>query len=427
MARHPVVSLMAKLLADITPLRVSPPFRRLWVGHGIANLGQQMTAVAVGIQVYAITHSSLAVGLVGLFQLVPLVTLGLYGGALSDMHDRRKVALLTALGMWVCAGAFLLQSVLDLGSVALLYALVAVQSSMYALGNPARQSIIPRLVKPELLPSANALGMITYNLGFTVGPLLGGLLIAATGTVTSAYLVDVVAYTAAVWAMWRLPSLPPERIENAKPRGGWSQVIEGLRFLKGKRNLQMSFYIDIVAMVFGMPRALFPAIAVLWYGGDVRQVALVVGLLNAAPAIGALLSGIFSGPLAHIRRQGLAVVISVLVWGGSIAAFGLIHWLPFALFLLALAGAADNISAIFRNTILQAATPDEYRGRLQGIFTVVVAGGPRAGDVEAGGVAALFGETISVVSGGLTCILGAVLLLPAFPAFLRYDARNPTP
>jgi MFS family permease len=177
MARHPTVSLMARLLADITPLRVSPPFRRLWVGHGIANLGQQMTAVAVGIQVYGITDSSLAVGLVGLFQLVPLVTLGLYGGALSDMHDRRKVALLTALGMWVCAGAFLLQSLLDLGSVALLYALVAVQSAMYAIGNPARLSIIPRLVKPELLPSANALGMITYNLGFTVGPLLGGLLI----------------------------------------------------------------------------------------------------------------------------------------------------------------------------------------------------------------------------------------------------------
>lgn len=417
---------MPRLFADLTPLRVSAPYRRLWFGHAVANLGQQMTVVAVGIQIYAMTGSSLAVGMVGLFQLVPLVALGLYGGALSDLYDRRVVAIIAAVGTWGCAGALLFQSVVGLNSLPVLYALIAVQSAFYAVGNPARQAIIPRLIEPRLLPAANALGMITWNLGFTLGPLIGGFLIAGTGSVSSAYAVDFVAYLAAVSAMWRLPKMPPERTGVVRPRG-WSSVVEGLRFLRGKRNLQMGFAIDIVAMVFGMPRALFPAIAALWYGGDPRQVAAVVGLLSAAPAVGALLSAVLSGPLGRVRRQGLAVVVSVLVWGGAIAAFGAVRWLPLALLLLAVAGAADNVSAIFRNTILQAATPDEFRGRLQGVHTVVVAGGPRAGDVEAGAVASAFGETVSVVSGGLLCIVGAVVLVAAFPSFLRYDARSPVP
>lgn len=420
---------MPRVFADLTPLRVSPAYRRLWLGHAVANFGQQMTVVAVGIQVYAMTNSSLAVGMVGLFQLVPLIVLGLYGGALSDLHDRRTVTLLSSIGMWVCVAGLLLQSVAGWDSLPILYGLIAAQSGFYAVSNPARASIIPRLIEPRLLPAANALGMITWNLGFTLGPLFGGLLIAGTGSVSAAYLMDVLGYTAAVWAMWRLPKLPPEpRAEGAaRPKAGWATVVEGLRFLRGKRNLQMNFGIDIAAMVFGMPRALFPAIAAAWYGGDARQVAAVVGLLSAAPAVGALISAVLSGPLGRVRRQGLAVVISVLVWGAAIAAFGAVRWLPLALLLLAIAGAADNVSAIFRNTILQAATPDEFRGRLQGVHTVVVAGGPRAGDVEAGAVAAAFGETVSVISGGLLCIAAAIALAASFPSFLRYDARDPQP
>jgi MFS family permease len=278
-----------------------------------------------------------------------------------------------------------------------------------------------------MLPAANALGMITWNLGFTLGPLIGGILIAATGTVSSAYAVDVLAFGVTVWAMWRLPAIPPIPVDGVRPKAGWASVAEGLRFLRGKKNLQMSFYVDIVAMVFGMPRALFPAIAAQWYGGSTREVAAVVGMLSAAPAVGALLSGLFSGPLGHVRRQGLAVVVSVVVWGLSIAAFGLVRWLPLALLALAVAGAADNVSAIFRTTILQAATPDEYRGRLQGVFTVVVAGGPRVGDVEAGAVAALFGEAFSVISGGIACVVLAIGLAAAVPSFVRYDARHPVP
>lgn len=417
---------MARILADLTPLRESAPFRRLWIGHSIGTVGQQMAAVAVALQVYDITGSSWAVGLTGFFQLVPLVILGLYGGALLDRFDRRKVALIATLGQWACTLGFLAQALLGLSSVPLLYAIIAVQAGFFAISNPARQAIIPRLISTQLLPAANALTTLTWSIAFTLGPVVGGLLIAAAGTVTVVYALDLLLFAVAVWAMWRLPALPPETSQAGAPRG-WASVLEGVKFLKGKRNLQMSFYLDIVAMVFGMPRALFPAIATMWYGGSVADVALVVGLLSAAPAVGAFFASVFSGPLGRVRRQGLAVVISIMVWGAGVAVFGLIRWLPAALLALAIAGAADTVSAIFRATILQAATPDEYRGRLQGIFTVVVVGGPRLGDVESGAVAAVFGEAVSAVSGGLLCIVLAGVLVAAVPTFLKYDAQHPEP
>ncbi|CAB4663664.1 unannotated protein [freshwater metagenome] len=419
---------MARIFADLTPLRVSAPYRRLWAGLGISNVGQQMTSVAVGLQVYDLTKSSFMVGLVGLFQLIPLIGFGLYGGTLSDAFDRRLVGLISALGLWGCSILFMLQSALSINSVGVLFLVVAVQSAFFAVGNPARQAIIPRLVPKEMLPAANALSMITWNIGFTLGPLIGGLVIAAFGTVSAAYVIDVVAFAIVVWAMWRLPSLPPILIAgDVRPRAGWGAVKEGFVFLKGKRNLQMSFYEDIIAMVFGMPRALFPAIAAQWYGGSMREVAMVLGFLAAAPAIGALLSSIFSGPLGAVRAQGRWVIISIVVWGSTIAAFGMVRWLPLALLLLMIAGAADNVSAIFRTTIMQSATPDEYRGRLQGIFTVVVAGGPRLGDVEAGAVAAVAGEAFSVISGGVMCVVLALGLGRAIPSFWKYDARHPIP
>ncbi len=416
---------MRRLLADITPLRVSADYRRIWSALSISNIGQQMTAVAVGIQVYSITQSSFAVGMVGLFQLVPLVAFGLYGGAMSDTHDRRMLGLVTALGLMACSSILFLQSIAGLHSVLLLYVVVAVQSGFFAVGNPARGAIIPRLVGSDLLPAANALGMLAFNVGFTLGPLLGGVLIALTGGLTVAYAVDVVAFTSVVYAMWRLRPIPP--LGEPTQRKGWAAVKDGLTFLKGKHNLQMSFYVDIAAMVFGMPRALFPAIAAGLFPHDARMAATAVGLLAASPAVGGVLAGIFSGPLGHVRRQGLAIVFAVIAWGLSIAVFGLVSSLWLGCVLLALAGASDNVSAVFRSTILQTATPDEYRGRLQGIFTVVVAGGPRLGDVEAGTVAALFGETFSVVSGGLLCVGVTLALVAAMPSFLRYDAHHPVP
>jgi MFS family permease len=417
---------MARIFADLTPLRESPPFRRLWIGHSVGTAGQQMTAVAVALEVYDLTGSSWAVGLTGLFQLVPLIVLGLYGGALVDRFDRRKVALIATVGLWASTLAFVLQSLAGADSVALLYAIIAVQSGFFAVANPARQAIVPRLVPMHLLPAANALNTLTWGLAFTIGPVIAGFLIAGTGTVSTVYLLDLVVFGIAVWAMWRLPSLPPEGVAPDAARG-WRSVLEGIRFLKGKRNLQMSFYLDIVAMVFGMPRALFPAIATAWYGGSLADVALIVGLLSAAPAVGSIVATVLSGPLGKVRRQGLAVVISICIWGGAIAVFGLVRALPVALVLLAIAGGADSVSAIFRSTILQAATPDDYRGRLQGIFTVVVVGGPRLGDVEAGAVAEVFGETVSAVSGGLLCIVFTGVLVAAVPAFLKYDAEHPVP
>ena len=416
---------MARLLADLTPLKISAEYRRIWSALSISNIGQQMTSVAVGIQVYSLTRSSFMVGLVGLCQLVPLVGFGLYGGALSDTHDRRKVGLFAAMGLMACSLIFFLQSVRDLRNVGLLFVVVAIQSAFFAVGNPARGAIIPRLVDKELLPAANALSMLAWNVGFTIGPLLGGLLIAATGSVSVAYFVDVVAFSSVVYAMYRLRPLPP--LGDRPERTGWAAVKDGLAFLRGRRNLQMSFYLDMAAMVFGMPRALFPAIGASFYPTDLRMAATAVGFLAAAPAFGAVISSVFSGPLTRVRKQGIAVVIAILAWGLSIALFGLSTTLLLACFFLACAGAADNVSAIFRSTILQSATPDEYRGRLQGIFTVVVAGGPRLGDLESGTVAAIAGETFSVVSGGILCIVFALGLVAAVPSFLHYDGQHPEP
>lgn len=415
---------MARLFADLSPLRASADYRRIVLAHGISNIGQQMTAVAVGIQVYALTESSFAVGLVGLFQLVPLIGFGLYGGAMSDTHDRRTLGLVAALGLMGCAGILVAQSALGLGSVAVLYAVVAIQSAFFAIGNPARQSIIPRLIRPELLPAANALGMLAWGLGFTVGPLVGGFVIAATGGVAWAYAADLVLFTGVVYAMWRLRPVPPEGAAEDR-RTGWAAVGEGLRFLRGKHNLQMSFYVDIAAMVFGMPRALFPAIAAAMYPDDLKMAATAAGILYAAPAAGALVSGILSGPLGRVRRHGLAVVLSVSGVSRSRCS-GSSSWLPVAALMLALAGAADNVSAVFRSTMLQSATPDEFRGRLQGVFTVVVAGGPRLGDVESGAVAALAGEQFSVVSGGVACIAVTAALVAKYPV-PGVRRQNPVP
>ena len=382
-----------------------------------------MTAVAVAIQVYDITKSSFAVGIVGIAQLLPLVVLGLFGGAMSDSYDRRTIGFVSAVGMAGSSVLLLIQALADNQQVWPLYLFVAMSSGFYAVGNPARQAIIPRIVPQQHLQAANSLSFLTWNIGFTIGPLLGGVLIATTGNVGVAYAVDAVAFTVMMWAMWSLPKLPP--MEGAPLKPNLSSVKEGLGFLKGKRNIQMTFYLDLVAMIFGMPRALFPAIALLWYSDSAISTAAIVGLLTAAPALGAALSAIFSGPLQRIYKQGTAIVWSIVGWGAAITAFGLTKNLYLALFFLALAGAADNVSAIFRTTMMQVVIPDEYRGRLQGLFTVVVAGGPRLGDFESGTVAAVGGEQLSVVSGGLACIAFTYALVRWHKPFMRYDSREP--
>jgi MFS family permease len=407
------------LLTDVTPLRFSADYRRLWFGLSVSQLGQQMTAVALAIQVYAITESSFAVGVVGICAFVPLVVFGLYGGAIADAMDRRLLALIASTGLWLLSVVLAAQALLGWQSVGLLYVVAALQAGCFAVNNPARAAIIPRLLPPPMLPAANALSTASFNLGFTVGPLLGGVVIGWLG-LGAAYLVDCVTFTAALYALWRLPPVPPE---GDVRRAGLQSVLEGLHYLRTRPNVLMTFLVDLCAMVLAQPRALFPAVAGGFYGGGTRT----VGVLAAAPAIGSLVAVVFSGRLGRVRRQGLAIMVCVVLYGASVAAFGLTRTLWLGVAMLAASGAADMVSSVYRNTILQVATPDAMRGRLQGVFIVVVAGGPRLGDFAAGSVASLRTETFAIVAGGCACMIAVGLLAARFPGFARYDATDPRP
>jgi MFS family permease len=407
------------VLTDVRPLQVSPPYRRLFLGNTVAQLGQQMTNVAVAIQVYSISHSSFFVGLVGVFALVPLVVLGLYGGAIADAVDRRTLSLVASAGLWAISVALAVQAFAGNGSVWVLYGLIAVQSGFYAINNPARSAMVPRLLDKELIPAASALNMASFNLGFTFGPMLGALAITWQGF-GAAYAIDVATFSAAYYALLRLPRMPP--MENS-PRAGLRSVVDGLGFLRRSPNLRMTFVADLCAMVLAQPRALFPALAYKVYGGG----AGVVGVLQSAPAAGAVVAFLFSGWVSRVRLQGLAVVVAVVVYGAAVGGVGLTDVLWVGVVLLGLSGMADMVSAAYRSTMLQVAAPDQMRGRLQGVFIVVVAGGPRAGDVLAGSVASTVGERLALVLGGLACVAGVVTASALSRRFLEYDARHPTP
>lgn len=423
---------VGKLLADVTPLRESPAFRRLWLGSAVSAVGSQLTLVAVSLEVYRLTQDSFYVGLLGIFALVPLVIGGLMGGSIADAHDRRRIALLATTVLWLTTGLIALQAWVQLGNVWVLYLLVALQSGAQAINQPARSAIIPTLIRKELLPAANALSMLTLGLAMTAGPLLAGLLVAWLGFGWT-YTIDFVSFAFVLWAVYRLPPMPPT---GGHSKAGIRSVIEGFRFLGTRPNLRMTFIIDLIAMVLAQPRALLPAVAALMIGGGEAT----VGILLACTAVGAFLAGLFSGPLGSVRRQGTAVVVSVMGWGASIGAFGLVVllagpapagavtlWLLPAAVCCVLAGIADSISSVYRNTILQAAAPDHLRGRLQGVFIVVVAGGPRIGDVLAGGATKILNEGWVLLLGGALCIAGALLAAKLQPGFRTYDARNPVP
>lgn len=407
-----------RIFADLTPLRISPDYRRLWFGNTVSWIGQGMTALAVSLQVYDLTGSAFSVGLIGACSLVPLVVFGLYGGAVADTVDRRKLGLVSAFGSFLLSVALVGVTVAGVEQVGVLYGVVALQAVCFALNSPARSSMIARLLPAEQLPAANALNSMTSTTGTLVGPMLGGLIVGWWGY-RAAYGVDAVTFTASLYAMWRLPAMLPERDDAADRKR--ASVLDGLRFLGTRPNLRMTFVSDLCAMVLAQPRALFPVVAVLWYGGDAKT----TGLLVAAPALGALLGGVFSGWLGSVRRHGLAVLVAVACWGAAVAVFGLTRQLWLGILFLALAGAADTTSMVFRNTMLQAAVPDELRGRLQGVFIVVVAGGPRLGDFLAGSAADLTSPGLAVTGGGIACAVAVGLLALRWPGFTRYDARNP--
>ncbi|MCL2653056.1 MAG: MFS transporter [Propionibacteriaceae bacterium] len=432
------------LLADITPLRVSPAFRRLWIGQGLAAIGSQFTAMAVSLQVHDITHSTFAVGLVGAFALVPLVLFGLYGGHWADRHDRRRVALIASSIMWVATIGIALQAWWHIGSVWPLYLLVSLQSGASAVNMPARNAILPRLIERKLMPAAQALNSFTWTIALMAGPVVGAVLVASFGY-QWAYTVDVLTFTAALYALFRLPPIRPEGEATAvvAQQGGIASVIDGFKYLATRPNVRMTFLVDLCAMVLANPQALYPAIATDMIGGG----ATTAGWLTAFMAIGSTLAMVLSGPLGKVRRQGLVVLMMVIGWGLSIAGFGVVlltvgvhhppHAIGWALALsavfLGLAGAFDSISAIFRNTILQVATPDAMRGRLQGVFTVVVSGGPYLGRVVAGGSArglvGLFAVPIGATAliGGVACAAMIAVLHRTAPRFASYDAEHPEP
>ncbi len=401
---------------DTRPLAF-PPFRRLLVGQGTAFVGSMLTQVAVPVQVYAISRSSLLVGLVGLAGLVPIVVFGLYGGAIADAVDRRRLLVWTSLGAWAVTLSLLAQTLLSLRSVPLILCLVFVQSGFFAVSSSTRGAIIPRIVPLELVPSANTLNFTVGNVGQVAGPLIAGVLVGLRHGFGYAYGIDALLFLAGLYAAVRLPAIPPDG-SLAKP--GFRSVIDGLAFIATRPVLIMSFGVDIVAMVLAMPRALFPAVADTRFHGT-------VGPLYAAIAIGAVVAGLGGGWIGRVRRQGVALTAAIAGWGACVALSGLAHQLWLVVLLLAAAGAADLISAVYRQTILQTYAPDEMRGRMQGVFTAVVAGGPRLGDVRAGAMAAATGVTFSWVSGGVACMAVVVIAGVAVRPFWRYDARARTP
>jgi MFS family permease len=400
---------------DVEPLR-HVDFRRLWLGNSLGMVGFQLTAVAVPVQVFELTGSSFWVGMLGLVGLVPLVAFGLWGGAVADAVDRRLLLLGSSLLLWACTGGLLAASLLGLASLPLLLGLVAVQAAGFAVASSTRGAIVPRVLPEPLVPAANTLSFTAGNVALVLGPLLAGLILARWSFAT-AYAADLAVFTVALYAALRLPPLPPIG-HTTTP--GLRSVVDGLAFIATRPVLLLSFAVDIAAMVLAMPRALFPETAATLGGRG------AVGWLYAAIAIGAVLAGLSSGWIGRVRRQGVALVAAVIAWGLAVAAAGLARSLWPMVLLLAVAGAADLVSAVYRQTILQTYAPDEMRGRMQGVFIVVVAGGPRLGDLRAGATAAAFGVTVSWVGGAL---LAAVLVSLALlvPALRNYDARAPHP
>jgi MFS family permease len=408
--------LLARVAIDTRPLKTSRPFRWLWLGQMVSYIGSQIVGVAVPYQVYQLTGSTLLVGLVSFVELVPLLTLTLVGGSIADAVDRRRLLLWTESLLLLTGIGFVVNASLDEPRVWALFVLAFLAASFFCLGVGAMRSLTPHLVPEEQIVAASNLNGLYSNLGAVAGPAMAGLLIAAIGLPLT-YLLDVVSFGASLLSLFALPHIAPSADAD---RPGLRSVLEGFRYLKRHRVVLGSFLVDSNAMIFGMPSALFPALAEQHFGGG----AATTGYLYAAPYAGAFLCSLTSGWTGHVRRQGLAVIVAAGIWGAAIAAFGLVDTLWVALVLLAVAGGADLVSALFRSAILLTATTESMRGRLAGIEFAQVASTPTLGNVEAAVVASLTSLRFSVVSGGVLCVVGTVAIGLLFPALARYDAHR---
>jgi MFS family permease len=405
-------------LVDVTPLRVSRDFRRLFVGRSVSDFGDEIVAVVVPFQVYEITGSTLAVGLIGLVELVPVLVFPILGGAFADALERRRLTITTHAILAVMSALMAVNAFLDEPLLWPLYVFAFVSAGLYTFNRPGLDTWPARLLDRELLPSANALEAGFGTLDSMFGPVAAGVLLATIAP-GGAFVFDAVTFVIVIAQIARMRPSPPSDVENEV---SWEAIKDGFRFLRGKRTLQSVFLVDLNAMVFGFPIALFPAVAQRLGGGEV-----LLGLLYAAPAAGSFLATMLSGRAKHVRRQGRAILIAVLVWGAAIVMFGLSRSVGLSLAMLAVAGAGDMVSGIYRLTILQAAVEDRLRGRLDGIGMAVWATGPSLGNVESGAVASLTSVPVSIVSGGLLTIAGVGVLRWFAPGFWHYDAEHPAP
>ena len=408
-----------RFVLDTRPLRDSADFRRLWTGSSLSIIGGQMTGFAVTLQVFRMTHSSAAVGAVGLATGAPLIVLGLFGGSFADAVDRRLLVLITNWGSIVVSALLAAQAFLGLGLLWPLYVLVAVQALLGGIGAPARRTFVPRLLAADQVGAGIALNQLSFQLGMMAGPALAGVVTAAGG-LRLCYLADVMSFAVTLYALSRLPPMPPQ---GGTTRPGVAAVLEGLRFIRRRPVLAGVFLADLDAMVLGMPFALFPALNEAHFGGTAQT----LGLITAAPAIGGLAGSALSGRVGQLSRPGRTLLTCVMVWGLAVAGFGLAHVLWLGLALLVLAGAADTTSVIIRATIVQVATPDRFRGRVTGVDFVIGAGGPQLGNFRAGAVASVTSPGASAIGGGLATVLGAGLLRLLVPALSRYATPAPVP
>jgi len=427
---------------DITPLRVSPPFARLWFGNTLSGIGTFVTNTAVGLHIYALTHSTFMVSLVAWFSLVPMIAAGLYGGAIADRFDRRTVALVASTVAWGSTVALATIAWASIEVVWVFYVITTVNAVAATIASATRQAITPRLLPREQLPKAAALMGISAGVMVTAGPGLAGVLVARVGYAWT-YTVDVVLFLAGFFGLWTLPRIRPEGEHHVA--SGLRSVLDGLAHLRAAPNVRMSFVVDIIAMTFGQPMVLLPAVGAVVIGGG----SVTAGLLLASFAVGGILSSLASGRLTGLRWQGLAIRNAIVVYGLAIVGFGVVlavtelggyavesmvfgdaNGVALALvaFFLAVAGGSDNVSAIFRQSILQAAVPDRLRGRTQGVFTVVVTGGPRLGQMFAGTLATLTAATwVPPVVGGVLVVTLAMLSAARVRSFREYDALHPIP
>ncbi len=405
-----------RFVLDVSPLRESRQFRLLFAGQAVSLLGRQFTVAASAYQVYQLTGSTLLVGLLSLAQLGPLLAFSLLGGSLADAMDRRRLLLSLQLLMAATSAGLAINASLAHPGVWPVFVFTAASAGLSAVDSPTRSAAVPGLVGRARFPAAAALNQMVMNASLALGPLIAGAVIARID-IAAAFWLDVATFAAATAALVAMRPLPPE---GGGTKVGFASVAEGLRFLKGRRALQGTFVIDVDAMVFGMPRALFPEMAQRTFGGG----ALAFGALSAAPGVGAVLGGLMSGWVSHVHRQGRAVLVAVAAWGVAIVAFGLTRWLPLALVFLAVAGAADLVSAVFRNTILQLSVPDRLRGRLSAVHIAVVTGGPRLGDTESGVVASVAGTQMSAITGGLACLAGVAVIARLMPELGRWTTSD---